>query len=126
MEKYVRHIQFDADQCFLREGETVAGLYFIEEGQVIARAIEESGQESELRLMEAGTLFGEIGIYSQLKATADVVAATPGTLFYLSARNLKHMDSDDPQLAVAFHRLIAGILGEKLAQTSRTVRALQN
>ena len=55
-----------------------------------------------------------------------VVAATPGVLFYLSARNLKHMDADDPQLAVAFHRLIAGILGEKLAQTSSTVRALQS
>jgi SulP family sulfate permease len=126
MDKYMRRIEFDAGQCFLREGESVAGLYFIEEGQVIAKATAESGQESELRKMESGTVFGEIGIYTHLTATADVVAATPGALLYLSARNLKHMEAEDPQLAVAFHRLIAGILGEKLAQTSSTVRALQN
>ena len=125
MNQYVHRLEFDTGQCFLREGEEVAGLYFVEDGQVIAKGISESGQESELRLMQAGTVFGEIGIYTHLNATADVVAATPGVLYYLSARNLKHMDAEDPQLAVAFHRLIAGILGEKLAQTSRTVRALQ-
>ncbi|UCC51949.1 MAG: SLC26A/SulP transporter family protein [Anaerolineaceae bacterium] len=126
MNQYVRRIEFEADQCFLREGEAVAGLYFIEEGQVIAKALEENGQEAELRTMEAGTVFGEIGIYTHLTATADVVAISPGVLFYLSARNLKHMDVEDPHLAIAFHRLIAGSLGEKLAQTSSTVRALQN
>jgi len=36
------------------------------------------------------------------------------------------MEQEDPQLALAFHRMIAGILAEKLAQTITTILALKS
>ena len=122
--KYLSQIVAAQDQCLLREGSKVNGLYFVESGQIIAKSINHDDQDIELRTLEAGTVFGEIGVYSHLMATADVTAGQPSTLLYLSAEKLKQMEAEDPPLAMAFHRLVAGILAEKLAQSSQTVRAL--
>jgi hypothetical protein len=36
------------------------------------------------------------------------------------------MEAEDPELAIAFHRVIAGNIGEKLSHSSDTVWALRN
>lgn len=126
LERYMQRLEVAEGECFLHAGQQVEGLYFIEEGEAIAKLVGEDGQDLELRRMKTGAVFGEIGIYSQRTATADVVASRPGVVLYLTAKNLKRMEVEDPQLALAFHRLIAGILGEKLAQTSNTVRVLMS
>jgi len=63
-------------------------------------------------------------VYLGIPRTASVVATRPGRLHRLSASNLKRMQSDDPDVAAAFHEFIARLLAERLAQNSKTLDAL--
>jgi hypothetical protein len=76
--------------------------------------------------MQASTAFGETDPYSGQKATATITASQPGLLFFLSEESLRCMEGEDPRLAVAFRRSIAGIMGQKLLQMGQTVHALQS
>ncbi|MDX1418178.1 MAG: SulP family inorganic anion transporter [Candidatus Promineifilaceae bacterium] len=124
LDQYFTRIEVAQFHCLLREGDQVDGLYFVEEGQVMVKAISKDRGEIALRTMEKGSAFGEIGIYARVPATADVTASEPSVLIYLPAEQIKRMEREDPQLAAAFHHLNASLLAEKLTHTDRTVRAL--
>jgi SulP family sulfate permease len=124
LRQYLQRMEVEEGQILIREGEKTGQLYFIEEGQVTAQA-NIDGRMRVLRILETGTVFGEINLYVQQKATATIVTSQPGVIYALSAENLQRMEIECPNLAMAFHRFIAGVLGEKLIQTDRMVRALQ-
>ncbi len=123
---FMQRIEGSPGEILLQEGQKVENLYFVEAGQIAIQTISDSDQVKELRILKPGTVIGEIGIYTGNPASATVVVQETAVLFTLSAQNLKRMESEDPELAFAIHRLIAGILGRKLSQTSQTVRALQS
>ena len=122
--KYLERIDIQKGDHLLKEGEEVGGLYFVEEGQVIAQTMDEASQPIIVRILEPGTVFGDIGVYAQQKATASIIANESGYLYYLSIDNLKCVEVEDPELAIVFHRFIAGGLGEKLSQSNETIKAL--
>ena len=74
--------------------------------------------------MGAGTTVGELGLYVGRPASASVVTDRPSTVYYLSAHNLKRMEETEPEIAAAFHKFIAGLLGERLADTTSALQAL--
>ncbi len=119
--KYFEQIETQVGQTIVAEGAEIQGLYFVEKGQVIAQK-----QTAILRIMQAGTAFGETDFYAaEQKAAADYVVSQPGILFYLSSDQLQAMEADDLILSNAFHRLIAENLSKKLIQTNDTILALQ-
>ena len=97
----------------------------VEVGEVIAQIDSAEDITQQFSVMGAGTVFGEIGIYTGQQAPATVVVSEAATLYYLSAENLKRIESDDPELAIAIHRLNADILGRKLSQTTLSLQTLQ-
>ena len=109
----------------LNEGEPVEQLYFIESGEVCAQTVLDDGSIKTLRVQGAGTVVGEIGIYTGASATADVIVTKEAKIFRVSSRNIKRMELEDPDLAVAVHRLIAITLGRKLTHSSNAMLALQ-
>ncbi len=122
--KYLENVSTQEGDCLIMENEEIRGLYFIEDGQFIARVSSKDQADILLRILEAGTVFGEIDYYSEQFATATFECTRPGILLFLSSENLKRMEVEDPELAIAFHRVIAGILGKKLLLTSDTLRAI--
>ena len=123
---FMQCIEAAPGTVLLREGQEVDNLYFVEAGQIVVQTLAGTGQVKELRILKPGTVIGEIGMYTGHTASATVVVQETAVLYTLSAQNFKRMESEDPTLAFAIHRLIAGMLGRKLSQTSQTVRALQN
>lgn len=122
---YMRRIDVAAGEVVLEEGAPVPEMYFVEDGKVVIQATGEDGTTRELRIQEVGTVFGEIGVYTGQTATATVVARDKAVLYALSLNDLTRMEKQDPELALAVHRLIARILGRKLTQANRTLTALQ-
>jgi SulP family sulfate permease len=122
---FFERMEVAADTILLYEGQRVNRVFFIERGHVRVQTQHANGQIQQLRVQQAGTVFGEIGIYDGQMATATVVAGEPTLLYRLSAENLARMERQDPELAIAIHRLIAGILGRKLTQANYTIVALQ-
>jgi sulfate permease, SulP family len=112
-------------EVLLEMGQKVDGLYFVEAGQALAQIRVETKSPLVVRVLTPGTVFGDIGIYTQQTATADIVVSEPGYIYFLSAQNLAKAEEEDPELAIAFHRYIAGGLGEKLAHSSELVRVLR-
>lgn len=127
-ERLLKHMHFDqmsTGTVLLHEGDPVDKVYFIESGEV---QIQTSGSRQSpriLRVQSAGTVFGEIGIYNQSTATATVVVSKNAELYSMSSEDLKQLDTRDPELSIAVHRLIASTLGRKLTQANYALVALQ-
>lgn len=124
--EFLEKIEAEEEQYLIHENYDIEGLYFVEQGQIRVFKSCEDDSTITLRLLESGTVFGEVDFYAEQKATACYVANVPSTLYFLSLENIKRMEDEDPQLALALHRIIAGTLGKKLTLASDTVQALRN
>lgn len=123
--RFMDRLEAAAGTILLSEGEAVSNAYFIEQGQIIIYTDHDDGSRQQLRIQKAGTVFGEIGIYSGRLATATVATKDASILYSLSVENFSRMETEDPALAIAIHRLIALNLGRKLTQANYTIVALQ-
>lgn len=122
---YTQRLEVNTGEIILHKGQPVSGLYFVEDGQMIAQNQEKSGSIKIWRTLEKGTVVGEMGWYTNNPASTDVIASKPSVLLYLSGENIKQMEQETPELAAVIHRLIVASLAGKLAQTNRLVQALQ-
>ncbi len=122
---FMEKIQVPAGAVFLKEGDPVERIYFIEAGRIVIYTEHPDGHKQQLRVQQKGTVIGEIGIYSGQRATATAAAEVPATLYALSKSNFHLMEIQDPELAIATHRLIANVMGRKLTQANYAIVALQ-
>lgn len=68
-------------EAVVREGEVADALYVLLDGQVTVTARGEAGIEQQLRTMEPGSYFGEIGLLEHIPRTATVTATGPCRLY---------------------------------------------
>jgi sulfate permease, SulP family len=121
---YFEPLEVKAGECFIRQGAPSPGLYFIETG--LATVQFECGPDTQVRIrtLRPGTVVGEIGLYLGGNTSASVYANQDTTLFHLSPAKLNEMEENAPEVAAAFHKLIARIMGEKLIDTTESLQAL--
>ena len=74
--------------------------------------------------MGAGTVVGEMEIYLDRPRAASVITEIPSTVYRLSVRALARMESEQPEIAVAFHRFIARLLADRVTANHKTLQAL--
>ncbi|MBI3445458.1 MAG: cyclic nucleotide-binding domain-containing protein, partial [Magnetospirillum sp.] len=108
----------------LQQGSAASDMFILESGQVTVRLTTDSGKSVRLRTMHAGTVVGEMGLYLNEERSASVVADQDCTIYRLTARNLERMEAEAPEVAAAFHRLMARQLAERLRNTDHLIRAL--
>lgn len=124
MMSFVETLRVPAGTVVLEQGSTAHELFILESGQVTVRLTGDNGASIRLRTMHAGTVVGEMGLYLNEERSASVVADCDCVIHRLSARNLERMEDEAPQVAAAFHRLMARQLAERLRNTDHMVRAL--
>jgi len=122
--QYLDCEEVEAGHMLIRQGEPPSHLTFIERGQVTVQLELGNGKTIRLRKMNAGTLVGELGMYLKQPATASVITEQPSTLYHLTMIKLDRMQAENPEVAAAFHRFMAGFLAERLTYTTNTLRAL--
>lgn len=116
---YLRHVGFPAGTVLMHQGDPADGMYFIEQGRVLAQ-LERPGQPPvRLRSSTAGTIVGEVAIYAGGRRTATVVAEEDCTAVHLGTDAIARMEEQDPTLAGLLHRCLAALLAEKLADSNR-------
>jgi len=123
---YVEKEQVDSGRCLIHQGDSSDCLYFFESGLITTVLELPDGRNIRLRKMAGGTIIGETGLYLRKERTASVTTAQPCTLYRLSAEALRKMESEDPELAAAFHKWIACLMAERLADTNNTITALMD
>lgn len=80
------------------------------------------GEPVRMRSLRSGALVGEMARHAGLPRSADVVAGIDAVLCRASAETLARLNRDDPELAAAWHRMIAVALAEKLNRTDQLLQ----
>lgn len=109
---------------FIQQGQNPGGIYFIESGEVIV--VLDTGQDGQIRLkaMSAGTIVGEVSLYSGEKATASVITESDCQMKFLSRDNFEKLNLHDSDKASQLHIFIVKLLSGRLAKSNKTMRAL--
>lgn len=122
---YLQRQEFAAGEYLMRQGEASDDLFFIEAGQVTTQ-LENPGQKPiRLETMHGGRTVGELGFYLSTPRSAAVMADEISVTYRLSRRALERMELEEPQVALAFHRLMMQLLGDRAIHLMRSVQALQ-
>jgi len=122
---YLERREYLPGEYLMKEGDEADLMYFIESGQVTAHLGKPGENSVRLETMYGGRTVGEMGFYLGSQRTASVVADQPSVIYSLSSEALKKMESDDPESASIFHRMMVLLLSERVAHLSRTVGALE-
>jgi SulP family sulfate permease len=123
---YLEKVEHGAGEQLIRQGDPADALYLVESGAATAILELPDGRSLRLRTTTRGTIFGEIGLYLGRARTASVVLTEPTRLFRLSQSGLEAMEQNNPQLAAIFHKRIAVLLAERLAENNDTLAALMD
>ena len=123
---YMERRDVDQGARLIRQGDEPDQLFFIESGQVTAQLESADAPPMRLETMQGGRSVGELGFYLGTKRSAAVVADRPSTIYSLSQEALHRIEHEDPEAALAFHRIIVHLLGERVLHLVRTVDALQD
>jgi len=121
---YLERLEVPAATHLIRQSEQSESLYFVESGRVTARLELEDGRSLRLRTMRAGTFVGEVGLFLRGVRSASVVTEQPCIVYRLSINALERMSRENPDLALAFHRYLICLLGERLTNSSALLRGL--
>jgi len=74
--------------------------------------------------MGPGTVVGEVGLFLGGVRAASVVTDQPCTVYKLSAGALEKLNRENPELALAFHRYLICLLGERLTSSTSLLRGI--
>lgn len=103
-------------------GDKADDLFFIAHGRVRVEITLPNGRKLRLRTMTDGSFVGEIGLYMKQERTADVIVETASEIFRLGADDLVRLETDDPEVALLAHRLLATNLCEKLSVANQAIK----
>ena len=123
--RYLERREFTAGEYLMRQGEAADDLFFIESGQVTSQIEHPDQQPIRLETMCGGRTVGELGFYLGTPRSAAVIADEASITYRLTRRALERMEQADPPAALAFHRLIVHLLGDRTIHLMRSVQALQ-
>ena len=121
---YVERVELSEGTVLFRQDEPPDDVYVLESGRLSVEMVTGDGTRMRLRTVNPGVVVGEVAMYAGVARTADVVAETPSVVLRLSGAAIERMETEEPELAAALHRWLAGILSERLSDTLREFDAL--
>jgi SulP family sulfate permease len=108
-----------------RQADQGDSIYFVQTGRVSVALSVGEGRTLRLRSFGAGTIVGEMAVYSGARRSADVVADEPTVLLRLALSTLRRIEADDPALAARLHKFVAHVLAARLAVANEQIRGAQ-
>ncbi|MEK6256663.1 MAG: SulP family inorganic anion transporter [Chloroflexota bacterium] len=122
--EYMEKRQVSAGDYLIKQETKNEYVFFVEIGRVTAQVDDAEAGLVRLRSMGPGTMIGELSFYLNLPTSASVVTDTDTTVYQLSKNDLRKMEEEIPHAAAGFHKLVTLLMGERLLNTTRTLRAL--
>jgi SulP family sulfate permease len=122
---YLEPASVQPGEHLIHKGEPADCLYYIERGKVSVYLEQENGDRIRLRTLAAGATVGEMGLYTGSVRTAEVIADEPTITYRLTQEAIAKMTRSEPELSAGFHKWIAQLLSERLAQATRSIEALK-
>lgn len=111
-------------QVVLKQGGRANSVELLATGSIAITLTDGDGNTTRLRRMAAQTVIGEMGFFRKAPRAAGVVAEQPSVVYRLTRKNFERMQSEDPETAAAFYRLIVRVLSDRLEFANREISAL--
>ncbi|MDR5833987.1 SulP family inorganic anion transporter [Caballeronia sp. LZ034LL] len=108
-----------------RQADPGDSIYFVETGRVTVALALGDGHTLRLRSFGAGTIVGEMAVYTGAQRSADVVADEPTVVSRLALATLRRLEDEDPALAARMHKFAARVLAARLGAANEQLRAAQ-
>ncbi|MBF0101272.1 MAG: SLC26A/SulP transporter family protein [Desulfobacterales bacterium] len=127
VDRFVRYLEpmtIEQGDFLFHQGDQSDSMYFIQSGRIIILLEIPDGKQIRLAAMEAGTVLGEMGLYSRAPRSASVMADTKAVLYRLSIKAFEEMQVDEPFLAFTFHRFVVSILADRIKHLNSQIQAL--
>ncbi len=123
LQAHMSPVALAAGEPLFAQGDASDALYLLRQGR-LAIVLGPPGAARTLRLIEAGSVVGEMGVYRQSPRSATVVAQTPAQLWRLSLSSMQAMTQQDPALSVQLNQALLRLLADRLEHANAQVRAL--
>jgi SulP family sulfate permease len=124
LELYTERESLSDGAVLIRQGESPDDVFVLESGRLRVEMQTPDGTRMRVRSINPGVVVGEVAMYSGKARTADVVAEGPTVVLRLDRASIDRLEGQDPELAAALHRWLAGVLSERLSDTLREFDAL--
>jgi SulP family sulfate permease len=122
--RYTERESLSDGAVLIRQGQSPDDFYVLESGRLRVEMQTPDGTRMRVRSISPGVVVGEVAMYSGDPRTADVVAEGPSVVLRLDRASIARIEAEDPALASAMHRWLAGVLSERLSDTLREFDAL--
>jgi CRP-like cAMP-binding protein len=99
-------LSFGPGKTVIQENSLDKDLYFLQQGQLLVRALSDSGVEVAFRVMEAGDCFGEFAAIDGLPRSASVETVTQASLARLPRERFLALMRSEPDFAFAVAEMI--------------------
>ena len=120
---HLEPIALSAGEFLFRQADPGDSVYFVDSGRVTVALALGGGKTIRLRSFGAGTIVGEMAVYTGTNRSADVVADVPTAVLRLPLATLKRLEADEPALASQFHEFVVRVLAARLAVANEQIRA---
>jgi SulP family sulfate permease len=119
----------EAGTVLVSQGDPGQGLLAIETGMVsvfreAANGAGRSNRRRRIRTLRPVTLIGEMSLYTGRPASATVEADIDVTYRRLSSEAFEQLSADEPELALALHRMLGRVLVERVAHGDSLIEAI--
>ena len=115
-------LQLAAGELLFARDDAGDAVYIVEHGRVTVSLPMPDRRALRLRSFGAGTIVGEMALYTQNPRSADVRADMPTLVQRLSLEALHRMEVEDGATAQQFHRFVVNVLASRLAVANEAVR----
>ncbi|MGI9601138.1 MAG: Crp/Fnr family transcriptional regulator [Acidimicrobiales bacterium] len=95
---HATRLELHRGDVIFEEGAAPTHLYVVEEGRIAIANRSFDGRESVVALMEAGDLFGEMGLLDNMGRSAEARALEPSRVLSLPFEPVRALFEDEPQL----------------------------
>jgi glutaminase len=120
----LRMQNFERGTTLIAANTMAAELFFLIEGHVDIAVRVGNGPSHRVSTVEAGTLFGELALFGSGPRTADVVAASRGSVMVLDRDALEDLQAVAPATHSALMMAVGASLADRLRRANAEIRAL--
>lgn len=121
---YLETVNFKKGETVFEQGDQADSMFFVESGLVTATLHIPGKNPIRLLTMGAGTVFGEMGLYTRAPRTAAIVIDENSILYELKVEELNRMQKEDPEMATALHYFIIRLLAERVSLSNKKIQVL--
>ena len=121
---YFEEVVVSSGDALFEQGDSGDSMYLILGGSISIIINLPDGQPMTVRTMRAGSILGEMAVYTGAPRTASAVAQRDSVLFRLSIKNYHKFLQTNPTQAELFSSCIVRLMAERLARSNKSVLAL--